>query len=258
MKGMILVFVAAVIISYLLGGLMYSKTIYVYEEDILNAPKMLLEPYSMDIENNPNMTHAMVIVPAVDQDGKGVATKLEVQVVPGSGKALVNIDKLLFWVDTQNSMRTARSVAEGVLDINLSDVDIVYTITANASVVEGPSAGAALTVATVAALLGKDVNSSVMITGTINPDGTIGPIGGALEKAIAAKAIGAEKFIVPEGQSVDVTFEQRRHCEKIGFADYCTIENVPLRTDIADEAGIPIIEVVNINEALDYFLLEED
>jgi len=257
MKDLIAIFVVSVAISYFLGGLMYSQTIYVYEEDILDAPKMLLEPFSMDASKNPNMTQATVIVPAVDQDGNGVPTKLEVQVVPGTGKALVNIDKLLFWVDTQNSMRTARRVAENVMDINLSKTDIVYTITANASVVEGPSAGAALTVATIAALLNRELDKGVMITGTISPDGTIGPIGGALEKAKAAKSIGAEKFLVPKGQSVEISYKQERKCEKIGFADYCTIETIPLRTDIGDEAGIPIVEVENINDALKYFLLEE-
>jgi len=256
MKGMILAFVVAVVISYLLGGVTYSQTIYVYEEDLLNAPKMLMEPYSMNLSRNPNMTHAMVVVPAVDQDGRGVATTLEVQVVPGSGKALVNIDKLLFWVDTQNSMRTARSVAENVMGMDLSGHDIVYTITANASVVEGPSAGAALTVATIAALQGRDASRDVMMTGTINNDGTIGPVGGALEKARAAKSIGAETFLVPEGQSVEISYEQVRHCERIGFADYCTIETVPHRTDISEEVGIPVIEVGNIADALEYFLAD--
>lgn len=255
MKGMIFAFVVAVVVSYLLGGITYSQTIYVYEENILDAPKMLLEPYSMDISKNPDMTQATVIVPAVDQNGNGVATKLEVQVVPGNGKALVNIDKLLFWVDTQNSMRTARNVAESVMGINLSKTDIVYTITADASVVEGPSAGAALTVATIAALQGKEVAKEVMMTGTINPDGTIGPIGGALEKAKAAKAIGADLFLVPEGQSVEISFEQTRSCERIGFADYCTIETIPHTTNITEAAGISVIEVSNITEALDYFLI---
>ena len=68
--------------------------------------------------------------------------------------------------------------------MDLSEYDLVYTIKANATVIEGASAGAALAVATVAALTGKELNSSVMMTGTINHDGTIGPVGGIFEKAI--------------------------------------------------------------------------
>ena len=66
----------------------------------------------------------------------------------------------------------------------------------------GPSAGAALTIATIAALKHDSIRSDVVITGTINADGTIGQIGGVLEKAQAAKDIGAKLFLVPVGQGV--------------------------------------------------------
>lgn len=254
MKAIIAVVAVVFIAGYLLGGMLYSKTVTVYEKTT-EEPRAVFEPYGMNASRNPNMTFATVIVPAVDQDGKGVATRLDVQVVPGSGKALVNIDKLLFWVDTQSSIRTARSVAENVMGINLSKTDIVYTITANASVVEGPSAGAALTVATIAALQGRQTNRSVMMTGTINQDGTIGPIGGVLEKAKAAKEIGAALFLVPAGQSVEVSYESRRHCEKVGWAEYCTIETVPSKKDVALETGIEVVEVDSITDALEYFLV---
>jgi uncharacterized protein len=252
----VLAVVLVVVVAYMVGGLTYSQTVYVDEENIMDMPRMLMEPLSADVTKNPDMTQATVIVPAVDQNGNGVATRLDVQVVPGTGRALVNIDKLLFWVDTQNSMRTARGVAEDVIGINTSSYDIVYTITANASVVEGPSAGAALTVAIIAALQDRQVNPEVMITGTINPDGTIGPIGGVMEKAKAAKDIGAGIFLVPSGQSVEVSYEQIRYCERIGFADYCSIESIPIITEIASEVDIPVIEVADIAGAMEYFLAD--
>lgn len=248
---MVMVFAA-----FVLGSFVNPQTIYQEETTTIEIPHMIYEPYSDDIMKNPDATSAMVIVPAVDQDGNGVATILQVHVVPGSGRALVNIDKLLFWVDTQNSIRIARSVAEAVSGIDLSKNDIVFTITANASVVEGPSAGAALTVATIAALLDKKTNSSVMMTGTMNPDGTIGPIGGVLEKAKAAKAMGAEVFLVPEGQSIEVKYDTIRKCETVGWSEYCTIETVPVSKDVETEAEIRVVEVSNINDALNYFLLD--
>jgi len=252
-----LVVIVVFIAAFMLGSTINSTTVYVYEETTTETGPIAYEPYSMNISRNPNMTSATVIVPAVDEEGNGVATTLDVQVVPGTGKALVNIDKILFWVDTQNSMRTARNVAEDVMEIDLSQSDIVYTITANASVVEGPSAGGALTVATIAALYGKYTNQTVMMTGTINHDGIIGPVGEVLEKAKAAKSIGAEIFLVPLTQSVEIKYENVRHCEKIGWADYCTIETVPQKKDIAEEVGITIVEVADINDALEYFILED-
>ncbi len=243
-------------IAFTVGSVLNSERVYIYEKEV-DTPfgqRMVYEPYTFNAGEHPEMTAATVVVPAVDQNGKGVSTLLNVQVVPGSGQALVNIDKLLFWVDTQNSIRTARDVAEQVMGIDLSKSDIVYSIVANASIIEGPSAGAALTVATIAALRNQTVDESVMLTGTINPDGTIGPVGGVLEKARAAKSIGAETFLVPETQSVDVKVETRRVCEDMGFANYCTIENIPIRTDIEEATGIVIIEVKDIVAALEYFM----
>jgi uncharacterized protein len=208
------------------------------------------------IKPDSEISVASLKMPAVDNDGNGVVTMLDVQVLEGSGRALANIDKLLFWTDTQTSIRTARSVAEEITKKDLSQYDLVYTIRANASVIEGPSAGAALTIATIAALQNKKINQSVMITGTINLDGTIGPVGEVFAKAKAAKQIGAQLFLVPESQSTEVTYSSQKKCDRIGWSEICTIEQVPEKVDISKEAHIEIREVKNVQEALKYFLTD--
>jgi len=249
-KTRILALIIGLAIGAYLGGFLSSQTIYIYE----NYP-YVYKPYE-GLGDVSNVSFASIMVPAVDQQGRGVATILDVQAVQGYGRALVNIDKLLFWTDTQNSIRTARSVAENITGANLSDYDLIYTIKANASVIEGPSAGAALTIATVAVLEGKGINTSVMMTGTVNHDGTIGPVSEILVKATAAKSIGANLFIVPLAQSTQVTYESQKYCEQIGWSQICTIEQIPKRVDISEQAGIEVIEVRTIEEALEYFLVE--
>lgn len=197
---------------------------------------------------------AAIKVPAVDEEGKGIVTWLTVDVVPGKGRTLTDINQLLFWVDTQYSIQTAKTVAENYTNKDLSKVDIIYAIETDADVVEGPSAGAALTVATVAALLNKTVDQNVMITGSIRPDGSIGAVGGIIEKAKAAKDVGATLFLVPEGQSGQVYYKQERKCEQIGPVTYCTTNYIPVETDVEKEVGIDIEEVSTINDALKYFL----
>jgi uncharacterized protein len=193
-------------------------------------------------------------VPAVDNEGKGAIVKLKVQATPGEGRTLVNVDNLLFWVDTQFSIRTAKSVAENVTGLDLSKVDLIYTIETEASVIEGQSAGAALTIATVAAIENKTINKDVIITGTIMPDGKIGPIGSVFEKAKAAKDMNATLFLVPEGQGTQINYMPEKKCEKIGPITYCTTEYKQGRIDISKDAGIDVKEVSDINEALKYFL----
>ena len=197
---------------------------------------------------------AEIKVPAVDENGNGVVTTLKVSSNAGSGGTLVDIAQLLFWVDTQYSIQTAKYVAENFTNADLSEVDLVYSIDTQAYLIEGPSAGAALTVATIYAIYNKTIRPDVMITGTINDDGSIGPVGGIVEKAKAAKDIGASLFIVPEGQSVETYYVQEQTCEDIGPIKYCSTKYVQQTANVTDEAGIEIIEASNIGEALKYFI----
>ncbi|HJW96796.1 MAG TPA: S16 family serine protease [archaeon] len=201
------------------------------------------------------ISFATIEMPAVDQNGNGVTTSLDVEVVSGSGKTLTNVDKLFFWTDTQNSIRTAKSVAEQITGKNLNEVDLIYTINANATVIEGPSAGAALTIATIAAIENKSINPDVMITGTINEDGSIGQVGAVLEKAEAAKEIGATLFLVPARQSVQTVYSPERYCRKIGLTQICSFEDTAQTINVSERAGIEVREVTNIGEALQYFLV---
>ena len=67
----------------------------------------------------------MLNVPAIDNSGKGVTTLLKVQARSGDGKVLADINQILFWVDTQNSIRVARSVAQNFTDVNMSTIDLI-------------------------------------------------------------------------------------------------------------------------------------
>ncbi len=209
-------------------------------------------------ETNPQLqtiSNTIAInIPAVDNEGNGVITKLKVQTLPGEGRTLVNVDNLLFWVDTQFSIRVAKEVAKNITQLNLSGIDLIYDIETNASAIEGQSAGAALTVATIAALENKTVNQDVIITGTINPDGGIGPIGGVFAKAKAAKDVGATLFLVPEGQGIQVNYIPERKCEKVGPMTFCSTEYKQEKIDISNDIGIAVKEVSNIQDALKYFI----
>ncbi len=197
---------------------------------------------------------AEIYIPAVDNDGRGVMAKLHVEVRAGSGRSLVNVDNLLFWTDTQHSIRMARRVAERYLNTSLDGVDIIYTVEANATLIEGTSAGAALTVATIAAVEGRKINQRITITGAINSDGSIGPVGAVLEKARAAKENGFETILVPLGQSYQVRYEPKKYCEKYGLVTFCETEYVPRKIAVGGEIGIRVVEIGNIAEALDYLM----
>jgi len=74
-----------------------------------------------------------------------------------------------------------------------------YRFEINGSV-DGPSAGALETVAVLSLMRGEPLKPGITMTGTINPDGTVGPVGGIPEKVKGASQNGIKTMLVPAGQ----------------------------------------------------------
>lgn len=94
----------------------------------------------------------------------------------------------------------ASIVASSVADVDLFDYTIYFDFP---GVSDGPSAGAMKTVALLAIWLGHELSPDVVMTGTINPDGSIGPVGGIKEKIEAAASMGKQRVLIPIGQRLD-------------------------------------------------------
>lgn len=74
--------------------------------------------------------------------------------------------------------------------------------------VDGPSAGGLFTAGFLAAMTGVDVDPTATMTGIVNPDGTIGPVGGIPQKFLGSiKNNGKKRLGYPVGQrfSTDMT-----------------------------------------------------
>jgi len=231
----------------------------IYNINTISETKIETKTYMSEIqiipEQNFTKTESTIIrVPAVDKDGNGVMAILSVEAKRGMGRTLVDIDQIIFWGDTQNSIRTAKKVAENLTGVDVSNYDIIYSIQANASAIEGPSAGAAMGIATVLELENQSVRNDVSITGTLNDYGVIGQVSGIVEKARAAKDQGMNLFLVPKDQKMYTTYIQEKKCEKYIFTTICRTETIPKTVDVEDEVGISVIEVRNIQEALKYFV----
>jgi PDZ domain-containing protein len=69
----------------------------------------------------------------------------------------------------------------------------------------GPSAGLIFTLTVYNSLISKDLTGGRRIagTGTINLDGSVGPIGGVKQKIFAAEAVGATYFLCPVDNYAD-------------------------------------------------------
>jgi len=210
-----------------------------------------VEPEQISYVNDSSIT--TIRVPAVDKDGNGVMATLAVDTKPGIGRILVDINQILFWVDTQGSMRTAKIVAQDVTGLDLSKYDIIYSIQANASAIEGPSAGAAMAIATILELENKTFNEGVTITGTLDENGDIGKVSGIVAKAEATEASGMNLLIVPVGQKTYTVYSEEKSCEDYLLTKICRSVTKPEDVDVEEKVGIRVVEASNIQEALKYF-----
>lgn len=69
---------------------------------------------------------------------------------------------------------------------------------------DGPSAGAAILISMLSALTKKQINHEYAMTGEIDLQGNMLPIGGIKEKIIAAKRLGLKIVFIPEKNKADV------------------------------------------------------
>ena len=96
----------------------------------------------------------------------------------------------------QAATAVAATVASLFSATDPRSIDLEYAVTGP---IDGPSAGAILTVGSLAALLDDALDPTVTMTGTISPDGTIGPVGGVTEKIQAAATAGFTTVLIPSG-----------------------------------------------------------
>jgi uncharacterized protein len=175
---------------------------------------------------------------AVTNEGNGLGAELQLQLEPGNGTVWVASEPLV-GTSTQSAAKLAVQVAKNYAK-NTNKYDYKFRISSNASLVEGPSAGAAMTLLIISMLNDKPLNQQVSLTGTINEDGSVGPIGGAFEKTKAAAQEGIKLFMIPKGEAVQ-TVRLPDGVKSINMLDYGP-----------KELGVKIVEVSTIDDVLKY------
>ena len=103
--------------------------------------------------------------------------------------------------------------------------------------IDGPSAGALKTVAVLSLMQGHTIAEDITMTGTINPDGTLGPVGGIPEKVVGAAAEGFTKVLIPAGQR--------------NTASVATGELVDV-VALGEREGVEVVEVDDVYDAYEH------
>lgn len=137
----------------------------------------------------------------------GEILKIEAVLMPGKGKLILtgqlgNVMK----ESAQAALSYARSHAQefGIDNKTFGTHDIHIHVPAGAVPKDGPSAGITMLSAILSVLTGKPIDASYAMTGELNLQGDVMPIGGVKEKILAAKRNGVEHVILPEKNKKDL------------------------------------------------------
>lgn len=96
----------------------------------------------------------------------------------------------------KDSVFNAASVIRKLTDKDINDYDIHVNVIGGGKI-DGPSAGAAITMCIISALLDKPIRQDVAVTGEISLRGNVKPVGGIFEKIYGARRKGIKLVVVP-------------------------------------------------------------
>lgn len=182
------------------------------------------------------------IFAVTESEDRAIEAQLTITIVPGTGKTWSSVGPLV-GTSTQHTEKVAVNLAKNYFkDVN--KYDYLFDINSNASVVEGPSAGAAMALLLITMLQDKHLPKYVAITGQISEDGSVGSVGGVFAKAQRAAESGIKLFMIPKGDAYQ-TYRFPDGIKTVNLVEY------------APKAwGMKVVEVANIDEVLEYAFMD--
>lgn len=161
---------------------------------------------------------------------------VEAVLMPGTGKLLMT-GQLgdVMKESTQAAMTYVKAHAQALgIDVKMfTEYDLHIHLPAGAIPKDGPSAGITVLSSILSAYTKRAISGEFAMTGELNLQGEVLPIGGLKEKILAAKQYGLKNIIIPKSNEKDL----------IGL------------DKIAE--GVKILFVQNVNEVLEHVLLPQ-
>src|SRR5665811_2292415 len=209
---------------------------------------LVLNPISVVYALEDGVSIPLVADKVTGDGEEGALLGAQVIVVNGTGHVFVDTNPYT-QVDLQGSARLAAMVASDVLEVDEKTYDFYYIIDISSPIIGGPSAGGALTVATIAAINKWTLKPNVVMTGMINPDESIGPVGCIPYKLEAAAAKNYTLFLVPEGQT-PVTEKISTTSSRLSLIIIGNIEETVNVVDLGKKLNVTVREVSTIQDVV--------
>jgi len=183
--------------------------------DVLGVPRYAVEEAEMEPEIGAVTGLAWTAT-------GGDLMQIEALRMPGSGRLIVTGqlgDVMRESVDAAYSYVRARGDELGITPDEFKDTDVHIHFPAGAIPKDGPSAGAAVTLAIASVLSRRPVRRDLALTGEVTLRGRVLEIGGLKEKALAAYRAGLRHILIPASNEKDLREipEEVRHALTFTF-----------------------------------------
>ncbi|WP_026887779.1 Lon family ATP-dependent protease [Clostridium beijerinckii] len=103
----------------------------------------------------------------------------------------------------KDSVFNAASVIRRLTDKDIKDYDIHVNVVGGGKI-DGPSAGAAITICIISSLLNRPIRQDMAITGEISLQGKVKPVGGIFEKIYGARRTGIKLVLIPSDNKNEI------------------------------------------------------
>lgn len=163
---------------------------------------------------------------ALTDSNEGGIVSAYLEAFPSQGSEVLISVPPYYGIDLQHSVSDAADYA------GIENCTVIMRFEKFSDYMEGPSAGAAFAAAFYALRHNVSFVHMPIITSVLEPDGSITPVGGTYEKAMAAANAGISLFVCPEHT----------------VYDYVVLKQVEKKT------GMHIIYINNMNEILDFLI----
>ena len=145
------------------------------------------------------ITKSEELVTAIAAHAPGDTIELGIQPYRADGTRTTETRSVTLAARSDDPNKAFLGVSSSTRDL---DYHLPFQVSVDSGAVGGPSAGLAFTLGIMDVLTPNSITGGhkVATTGTINADGTVGPVGGVHQKTIAVRESGAELFLVPSSE----------------------------------------------------------
>ncbi|MGB1251512.1 MAG: endopeptidase La [Candidatus Promineifilaceae bacterium] len=157
----------------------------------------------------------------------GDTMPIEVNLMSGKGNLLLT-GKLgdVMKESARAALTYTRSQAEklGIDPERFEKTDIHIHVPEGAVPKDGPSAGVPLAIALISAFTNRRIRRDVSMTGEITLRGRVLPVGGIREKALAARRVGIQTFVMPKRNHTDLQKIPKKLRQGIKFVEITRLD----------------------------------